>query len=168
MPQFLGHELCQRIRKVLIETTKYPYVDEPGYAHLQAKREDLGELLKRQGHAVQLDGSLGRWWTFAGGRINHTLKYGFEVSEGWKVVADNFQLRIEGDGVGHESIRKVIGRMASPEFWATPEVRKAVLSRLPGYRLSKFQDCLPELFALEVIERYLLDVDNTVRWLGAS
>jgi len=84
VPQFLGHELCQRIRKVLIETTKYPYVDEPGYAHLQAKREDLGELLKRQGHAVQLDGSLGRWWTFAGGRINHTLKYAFEVSEGWR------------------------------------------------------------------------------------
>jgi IS66 Orf2 like protein len=33
-------------------------------------------------------------------------------------------------------------------------------------RLSKFQDCLPEMFALEVIENYLLDVAGTVRWLG--
>jgi hypothetical protein len=32
--------------------------------------------------------------------------------------------------------------------------------------LSKFQDCLPEKFALEVIEMYLLDVVGTVRWLG--
>lgn len=40
-----------------------------------------------------------------------------------------------------------------------------MLARLPGYRLSKFQDCLPEPFALEMIEAYLLDVDGTVRWL---
>ncbi len=50
-------------------------------------------------------------------------------------------------------------------FWDTPEVRRAVLARLPGYRLSKFQDCLPEKFALEVIENYLLDVTGTARWL---
>jgi hypothetical protein len=36
------------------------------------------------------------------------------------------------------------------------------------YRLSKFQDCLPERFALEVIENYLLDVAGTVRWLGGN
>jgi ATP-dependent Lhr-like helicase len=68
--------------------------------------------------------------------VNHTLKYGFEVSESWKVVPDNFQLRIEGDGVGHESVRVAIGKMASASFWDSPEVRRAVLARLPGYRLS--------------------------------
>jgi hypothetical protein len=30
-------------------------------------------------------------------------------------------------------------------------------------RCSKFQDCLPERFALEVIENYLLNVEGTVR-----
>jgi ATP-dependent Lhr-like helicase len=58
--------------------------------------------------------------------------------------------------------------MASAEFWDSPDVRRAVLARLPGYRLSKFQDCLPERFALEVIERYLLDVDRTVTWLSEA
>jgi len=115
---------------------------------------------------VQIDEAVGRWWTFAGGRVNHTLKYGFEVVEGWKVVADNFQLRIEGDGVTHESLRAAIERMGTSEFWTAPEMRRAVLSRLPGYRLSKFQDCLPERFALEVIANYLLDVERTVRWLN--
>ena len=56
--------------------------------------------------------------------FNHTLKYGFEVAEGWKVVADNFQLRIEGDGVGHESVRKAIGKMASAGFWDEPDMRR--------------------------------------------
>lgn len=165
IPQHLGHDLCQRIRRILIEKTRYPYVDEGGSKHIDAKRDDLGDLLRREGHATQLDGGVARWWTFAGGRINHTLKYGFEVLEGWKVVADNFQLRIEGDGIGHESVRKAIGRMMTEGFWIEPDVRRAVLTRLPGYRLSKFQDCLPETFALEVIERHLLDVEGTVRWL---
>ena len=59
-------------------------------------------------------------------------------------------------------------KMATHEFWDAPEMRRAVLARLPGYRLSKFQDCLPERFALEVIEGYLLDVVGTVRWLSAT
>jgi ATP-dependent Lhr-like helicase len=42
------------------------------------------------------------------------------------------------------------------------------MGRLPGYRLSKFQDCLPERFALEVVANYLLDVDGAVAWLGPS
>ena len=168
IPQLLGHELCQRMKRVLIETTRYPYVDEIGAKHLEAKRDDLRDLLRREGYAIQLDGSTARWWTFAGGRMNHTLKYGFEILEGWKVVADNFQLRIEGDGVGHESVRRAISKMMTTEFWTEPDARRAVLARLPGYRLSKFQDCLPERFALEVIERYLLDVEGTVRWLGGD
>ncbi|AUX31961.1 uncharacterized protein SOCE836_040970 [Sorangium cellulosum] len=116
----------------------------------------------------RVDGSVARWWTFAGGRVNHTLKYGFEVAEGWKVVADNFQLRIEGDGIGHESVRGTIARMSSSAFWGATALRQAVLARLPGYRLSKFQDCLPEKFALEVIENFLLDVAGTARWLARA
>ena len=168
IPQHLGFDLCQRMKRVLTDTVRYPYVDAGGSRHIEEKRGDLGELLRRPGHAVQLDGSLAHWWTFAGGRVNHTLKYAFEVLEGWKVVADNFQLRIEGDGIDHESVRKAIGKMSSPEFWDAPDTRRAVLARLPGYRLSKFQDCLPEKFALEVIENYLLDVAGMVRWLGRA
>ena len=168
VPQLLGFELCQRIKRVLTEDVRYPYVDEVGWKYLASKREDLGELLRRPGRAVQIDDAVGRYWTYAGGRINHTLKYGFEVVEGWKVIADNFQLRIEGSGITHASVRAAIERMCAIEFWTAPEMRRAVLARLPGYRLTKFQDCLPEPFALEVIERYLLDVAGTVRWLGTG
>lgn len=171
IPQHLGFELCQRMKRILTETVRYPYVDEMGFRHIEEKREDLGDLLRRPGLAVQIEvgpRGMARWWTFAGGRVNHTLKYGLEVAGGWKVVPDNLQLRIEGDGINHESVRRVIGRMAAEGFWDEPEMRRAVLARLPGYRLSKFQDCLPPRFALEVIERYLLDVEGTVRWLQPS
>ncbi len=156
------------MKGALTETVRYPYVDDAGFAEIAQKRVDLAELLRGPGLAIQFDGSVIRWWTFAGGRINHTLKYGLEVAGRWRVIADNFHLRVEGDGVGHEAVRKVIGEMAVPGFWEAPEMRRAVLARLPGYRLSKFQDCLPDRFALEVIERYLLDVEGTVRWLGGG
>jgi ATP-dependent helicase Lhr and Lhr-like helicase len=124
--------------------------------------------LRRSTLPIQIEGDCARWWTFAGGRINHTLKYGLEVTEGWKVIADNFHLRVEGDGVGYDTLRAASAQMASPAFWGAPDMRRAVLGRLPGYRLSKFQDCLPEGFALEVIGNYLLDVEGTIRWLGVS
>lgn len=165
IPQHLGYEVAQRIKQVITETTRFPYVDDAGYKHMCARREELGDLLRRSGPAVQLDEGAARWWTFAGGQINHTLKYGLEAAEGWRIIADNFQLRIEGDGVGHESVRSATSQLTEPSIWASPATRRAVLARLPGYRLSKFQDCLPERFALEVIERYLLDVEGTVKWL---
>ncbi|NOU34908.1 MAG: DEAD/DEAH box helicase [Polyangiaceae bacterium] len=168
IPQHLGFELAQRIKGVLTEETRYPYVEPTAFKQIDEKRADLGALLRRPGAAIQLDGVVARWWTFAGGRINHTLKYGFDILEGWKVVADNFQLRIEGDGINHESVRAAIGKMAQPDFWTEDSTRRALVARLPDYRLSKFQDCLPERFALEVIERYLLDVEGTVRWLGTE
>lgn len=155
IPQHLGYELCQRIKKVLTEDVRYPYVDSSAWAHIQNKREDLGELLRRPGLHLQVDGSAARWWTFAGGRINHTFKYGFEILEGWKVVADNFQLRIEGDGITHGTVEAAIRRMAQPGFWEEPRTREAVLARLPGYRLSKFQDCLPGVYSLEVVAAYI-------------
>jgi ATP-dependent Lhr-like helicase len=166
VPQLLGFELCQRVRKILTDSVRYPYVDDSGAKLIEEKRADVGALLLRPGHAVQIDGSVARWWTFAGGRVNHTLKYGFEISENWKVVADNFQLRIEGDGVGHERVRQTIVKMSTRAFWDAPDTRRSVLAKLPGYRLSKFQDCLPETFALEVVENYLLDVPRTLEWVS--
>ena len=53
-----------------------------------------------------------------------------------------------------------------PAFEHARPTHRVYAPDLPGYRLSKFQDCLPERFALEVIERYLLDVEGAVRWLG--
>lgn len=165
-PQLLGFELCQRMKRVLVERTPIAYLDPASTNQIEAQRDDLAELLSREGHAIQLDGSQARWFTYAGGRINHTLKYGLELSRGWKAVADNFLLRVEGEGLTHASLREAIAEMAAPAFWTAPETRKTLLGKLPGYRLSKFQDCLPERFALEVIERYLLDVEGTVKWLG--
>jgi ATP-dependent Lhr-like helicase len=166
IPQLLGFELCQRVKGILVDTASYPYVDQSALPQIEERRADLGDLLRRPGPAVQLDGAVARWWTFAGGRINHTLKYGLEILEGWKVVADNFLVRIEGDGINHDTVRAAIRKLSDPGWWADPNTTHTVLARLPDYRLSKFQACLPEKYAVEMVGAYLLDIPGTVRWLG--
>jgi hypothetical protein len=114
----------------------YPYLDELGQRALVERRADLGELLRRPGSAIQVDDDGAHFWTFAGGRINHTVKYALEWIGGWKAVADNFQLRIEGDGVTHTTVDNAIRRMFEPGFWDDPETaapsRPAFLNIAPA------------------------------------
>ncbi len=165
VPQMLGFELCQRMRRVLVETTEYSYLHPTAATSLRERREELGELLGRAARPLQMDGGVGLWWTFAGGRINQTLKYGLEVAGGWKVVADNFVLRIEGDGVTHGTVGAVIARMAGETLWKDDGFWREILARLPDYRLSKFQKALPDAASTEMLGAYLLDVDGTRAYL---
>lgn len=169
IPQHLSFEVCQRIREILVsEDVSYPYLDTAAQAVIGHTREDLAEVLRRSGHSIQLDGSTARWWTFAGGRINHTLKYALEWLNGWKVVPDNFVLRIQGDGLSNETVRAAIASMSRLGFWKSAETRSAILARIPAYRLSKFQQALPDWAAEEMVGAYLLDFDATQSFLQAG
>ena len=164
-PQMLSFAVCQAMCRVLTAETTYPYLHPTAMNALQQKREELGELLGRSARPVQVEAGKAWWWTFAGGRINHTLKYALEVVGGWKVVADNLLLRIEGDGVTHAAIDAVADRMTTEEFWADAGMWKAIVARLPEYRLSKFQRALPEAASVELVGRYMLDAPGTRAYL---
>ena len=166
IPQHLSFEICQRVREILVsEETSFPYVDAAAAAVIKAAQEDLATLLQRGGHPIQLDGEVARWWTFAGGRVNYTLKCALESLESWKVVPDNFLVRVQGDGITHKTIRAAIDRMSTPEFWERENTRSAILARIPEYRLSKFQLALPEWAAAEMVGAYLLDFSGTRSFL---
>jgi ATP-dependent helicase Lhr and Lhr-like helicase len=167
VPALLGFDLCQRMKRVLTGVEPVPYLDAAGMHALQARREELGDTLRRP-LALQDDDGLLCWWTFAGGKINHTLKYALEVSQNWKVVADNFELRISGPGVSDGAVHAAAAEMAGAAFWEEPDTRRALLAKLPAYRLSKFQEALPEEFAVEMVGNYLLDIPATRAFLYAS
>jgi ATP-dependent helicase Lhr and Lhr-like helicase len=160
MPRFLGREVCQRIRE-LLQCEELPgYLDEKAKSALGELRADLGPLLRAAGPAVQVDAEgYAILWTFAGGRINHTLKYALEVSQGWKVVAENFFVKIAGDGVDHRSIDAALHELLAPAFWTEERVR-AICARIPQYRLSKFQDALPDAALLEMLATFFVDVSG--------
>lgn len=164
-PSLLGFEVCQRIMRVLADSSPIAYADASAMRAVEERRKELGDTLRRP-IAMQTDDGAVRWWTFAGGKINQTLKYAFEWSQDWSVKADNFELRISGAGVSDGAVREAIREVSCAAFWDKPETRSAILGRLPAYRLSKFQDALPDAFAVEMVGSYLLDVAGTRMFLG--
>ena len=159
VPQHLGFELCQRMRRVLIEEdAEYPYLDERAATVLRDAQEELGPCLRSAGPAMQIEEGTLRWWTFAGGRINYTLKYALEVLEGWRVVVDNTLLRISGPDASGPGLRAAIARLVDgSDLWET-DLQQRIFAVLPAYRLSKFQFALPDEAAAETIAGYQLDV----------
>ena len=165
-PKMLGFEVCQRIKKLLADDADVPYLSEDAAATLAGYRDEFRELVRRADHAVQLDDEgAARWWTFAGGRINQTLKHALATTTGWKVIADNLHLRLEGDGITHGAVEKAIVELSTATFWTDLPTWERIIATLPPYRLSKFQPALPPRFQQEMIGRYLLDLEGTRAFL---
>ncbi len=165
LPQFLGFDLCQQIAASLQGE------GEPGYLHpsaaevLRRWRQDLGEVLSRGG--IEADADEVTWWTFAGGRINSTLRYALQAQHtDWKVIPGNFSVRVRAEGVDQRDLRAAIARMRDLEFWEDPGLWRGVLAELPSYRLSKFQPLMPPWVEREVLARFLLDLKGAWGFLS--
>lgn len=165
IPQFLGFEICQEMKAVLTSEEEYGFLDAKAKAALGEWRNDLGALLRRTPNALQCDGSTVTWWTFAGGRINQTLKYALEWKGGWKAVPDNFAIKIQGDGASMDRVLELVEELRKPGFRSSADTQAKLRSLVPDYRLSKFQQCLPDRQQTEMVGQYLLDFDGTSRWL---
>ena len=140
-------------------------VDEYAFLHASAA-DGLVDLRERfRGLAppdkrtvVEIDDDEARWWTFAGGRINSTLKYAIKAMTDCRVVPENLLVRIRGASIRGPGFDDVLRQLAEPEVWTDAALWTAVRGSLPNYRLSRFQDVLPEPVQGEVIGAFLLDV----------
>lgn len=165
IPQFLGFEVCQKMRDILDSSIAFPYLDEQAAAILAEKRESIQPLFQGRRAGIEArDGEL-RWWTFAGGKINATLRYGLEAVGGdWKITTDNFLVKAKGEGITAERFQDAIERLSTPEVWDDTKLWKDVAECLPNYRLSKFQDLMPDWVEQEVVANYLLSVVKAQSW----
>ncbi|MCA9514875.1 MAG: DEAD/DEAH box helicase, partial [Myxococcales bacterium] len=169
LPQFLGFEVCQRIRALLESDAPVGYLDDASAALLAERREAMREVLTGGGGVEVLDGEI-RWWTFAGGRINATLRYALEavVGSDWKVIPDNFAVKLRGETVDARRVGEALARLRELELWEDERLWAEVAEGLPSYRLSKFQPLMPPWVEREVVASYLLDVAGAWRWLSGS
>ena len=109
---------------------------------------------------------------FAGGPLRadaSTRRYAYAleaVADDWKVIPDNFLLKIRGEDVYRQRFRDALAKLAEPEFWEDDRLWAEVAESLPDYRLSKFQPLMPPWVEREVIASYLLDVGGAWRWLS--
>ena len=154
---FLGQPLCSKIRDVLASDAPYPYLHESAQAVLEERRQVFLDVLSGEGLAFEDTADDTIWWTFAGGRVNTTLKYALETLGDWKVVPDNFAVKIRGMMPGGSELNEAVKALSHESFW-TDDLWDRIRGKLPAYRLTKFEPVLPEWITREIVGAYLLDV----------
>jgi ATP-dependent helicase Lhr and Lhr-like helicase len=100
---------------------------------LEEKREAIQPLFQSGRAGIEVkDGEL-RWWTFAGGKINATLRYGLEAVGGdWKITTDNILVKAKGEGITPERFHDAIETAwPNPRSGTTPSSGRMSLSHCP-------------------------------------
>lgn len=165
-PSFLAFDLCQEIRGVLAGDDEPAWLHPTALAVLRQRRAALGEVA-RSDHGVEEDDEGLRWWTFAGGRINTTLKHALTAVGGeWKLSIDNLGIRVRA--AGRHEFEEARQKLLDVEFWEDEKLWNDVAAELPGYRLSKFQPLMPRWIEQEMLATFLLDIEGAWRWLSAG
>ena len=166
LPQFLSEPVCRKIRDVLASDEQYPYLSPEAAAVLAASREAHDGLASGDCRAVEIDGGEVRWWTFAGGRINSTLRYALgSLLKDVQITPDNFLVKVRGEHFTVKGFDAALEELRGAAFWEDAGRWRGILGSLPNYRLSKFQPLMPPWVEQEVVGRYLLDDHRTRRWL---
>lgn len=166
LPQFLGYHVSQRILTLLTDSDEYGYLDAEATTILTDERAKKAGILRPGIGGISAAPDEIRWWTFAGGRINATLRYALETFDlDWKIVPDNFMIRIHGSGLDAATFRQHLAPLRDDAFWDDAELWRGVIDSLPNYRLSKFQPLMPDWVEREVVARYLLDVEGAREWV---
>lgn len=171
LPQHLSFEVCQQVKDFVYSTRMPSWVHESAQAQVEAHRADLEGrgLYPFQHPCLETIEDGVTWWTYAGGQINNTLRYALRACQPeWKIVPDNYKLRLKGEGADRGAVTKLIERLMDPEFWENPRLWAEIAEDLPNYRLSKFQPFMPEWVAREMVASFLLDIEGAWRFLGGA
>jgi ATP-dependent Lhr-like helicase len=166
LPQFLGFEICQKALEVLVGDTEYPWLDAEARGALTLRRNELEGVLRLGEGGIEYEPDEFRWWTFAGGRINTTLRRALgAMKPDWRIVTDNFVVKVRHETLTRSEFDEALDELRRPEIWADERFWAEVREMLPSYRLSKFQPLMPEWMQREMVAGFLLDVEGARRWM---
>lgn len=166
LPIFLSQPLTEKMGEILRSRADYAYLDEAATAALATLRAELADATEAAAPWLEERPGEVRWWTFAGGRINATLRHALETVGGsWRVVPGNLAVDIRAPSLTVGVVATAIDRLVHHELWEDEAFWRDVVGQMPNYRLSKFQPFLPPHVVREVFEQTLLDADGAYRWL---
>ena len=159
---FLGYELCQSMRSVLLDDA----IDDGWSGRMQnvitTTRAEYG-FLRDNPTPITRDGNKYYWHTFAGGAANLLLARILESILGEKVTSNNLRVAFqEGAGKSEIAIRQSIETLAQE---GRPNEGDAIAfaQGTGASRLSKFDRCLPETQLLRLTRERLVDLAGARR-----
>ncbi|TGM66156.1 DEAD/DEAH box helicase [Leptospira meyeri] len=167
LPRLLQYEVSRKMREIILSDEDFPYLDPSAKEQLKSMRDSTRLLISGKEPIIYHDGQDIILFTYAGGFVNFTLKFALMNECNCEVITSNEEIKIKKQSITIENLFEYLQKFRNPTYWETDEIREKLAKKFPNYRISKFQDYLPEKFGKEILGQILLDVPNTIRYLNA-
>ncbi len=162
--RFLGYELCQAMRRVLVSDVVDPAWSGRAQQTLGRMRAEYEFLDDSPAPLLESPDEIA-WWTFAGGAANLLLAKVMEAELGPKAIVSNTNIRFRGDaGKSLVAVRQAIEGLSAAGRPNEEDSRRHA-EGAARHPISKFQPCLPEGLLLDLLAARLLDVIGAQRVL---
>jgi ATP-dependent helicase Lhr and Lhr-like helicase len=143
-PRFLGYELTQAIREVLITETIDAAWSRRAREVIATERA-MHLFLQDERTPITSESDELTWWSYAGGKANLVLARLIEAELGGQCVVRNSSITCKDEaGQSAVALRELIRRLAAAAQPNRADALRLAQSCLGKQRLSKFQPCLPE------------------------
>ncbi|WP_441286836.1 DEAD/DEAH box helicase [Sorangium sp. KYC3313] len=166
-PQHLRYELCQAMRRVLLEDAEDTSWSPRARNVLSMMRTEHTFLRAEAAPVLESQEGI-TWWTFAGGGANLLLARMLEAELGGQCVSRNHSITLKGEaGKSIVRVQQVLAAMRA----AGQPTEEDALRHAEGAgrsRVSKFQPCLPDRLMRELLVAGVLDVKGARRSVGGS
>lgn len=165
LPQLLSGEICAAMKSVVADEAPIPYASASAQHVIDGWRADLSSRLKRTKLPVIQTDHGTEVWTFAGGRINATIRLALKVLTDLDSAADNLCIRFKRSrDLQPDPVEQLLS-LDADKNWDAVENATMIGTLLPAYRLSKFQEALPVVQSREILQQALISIPEARRWL---
>src|SRR5690606_2885638 len=155
--RYLSFALCQAIRSILVSDEHDPSWSNRARGAIDSLRHEHA-FLRDEPSPIIDGGKELTWWTFAGGAANLLLARMLEAELGGSCVTRNYSVSLQGEaGKSVVALRDVLRRRREDGRSTDEDARRDAEGARRG-RISKFQICLPDDLALDLVARAVLDV----------
>jgi ATP-dependent Lhr-like helicase len=166
-PYFLGYELCQEMRAVLLSGEDDPAWSRRAREHLAALRAEHAFLADALSPMIETGGDV-KWFTYAGGRANVLLGRMLERDRGGRVCAGNVAITWkDAPGRSAAALRAWADEAGIATRPSPEDIRLAAAACAATTRFSKFQPCLTAGMIEDYVGATVLDARSAGRVLGA-
>ncbi|TGK45942.1 DEAD/DEAH box helicase [Leptospira bouyouniensis] len=165
LPRLLQYEVSRKMREIILSDEEYSYLDQSASDALIDVRSRKRFSIEGKEPLVHHDGQDFILYTYAGGFVNFTLKFALMMECQCEVITSNEEIKIKRNSITVEKFFELLTKFKNPIYWESEEIRNNLAKRFPNYRISKFQDYLPEKFSKDILGQILLDIPNTIRYL---
>lgn len=166
LPRLLQYEVSRKVRDIILSDEDYTYLSIPAREKLEMVRQSERALIQGEEPVIVSDGNDLIIYTYAGGYVNFTIRFAIMHELKIEVITSNEIIKIKRSAITAEDLSLLLHKFKEMSYWESDGIREKLANQFPNYRISKFQQYLPEKYSKEILGQILLDIPATLKYLN--